>query len=924
MRCSLFFVLTLALGIVSFLSPCLGQIAPVEKEKFEKLLAERKYASAMELLSFLEKSASSTTQTNVQIEVLKAVVFQSQKNNTKAVVLADSLLKSGSLSEFPELQMKALLVLGNVSYARFRQKEATSFYLQIDSLGDRYKQGIETQIKALTNLGTLMLSVEEEREENFLRSGDFYYSKALQLAIESQDSTSFYDISTYVATQDFGKGKLDSIEALYLKAIRFFEKEKEQKLLSSSLWGLGAAYESEGKLEKAEETYQKIISHNSIDPQNKNGLARAHWIYANFLNRTNKWEESIREFELAQELFLSETERDIGPLNGTLYNLATLYRKVGREREAYDFLEKAWVMQDSIDRAMEYDQLKELEINYQSTQKDKEIAELKIETQQRNFLLALGLAIFIMLVGAFLFYIVYQRKKIALAEKVTELDQVKNRFFENITHEFRTPLTLIDSPLQLLEKDQSLSEDAFSKLSLIRRQSERLLELVDQILSLNQLKNSTISVVLKKQHLAHFIRALVEPFEFNAKEKGLKWHSELLISEAPNWYDEDLLRKIISNLLANSLKYTSKNGVIHFSVKETNGMLDLCISNSVSGISKGDLNQIFERFYQSDKKNPGFGIGLALVKALVSRLQGTIQASIEEGQLRLKLDIPLTRELLPMDSIVLENEHNPGEKPKASEELNTPTEKPILLIAEDHPDTRAILTELFQKDYQVVAASSGEEAWTICKETLPELVLSDISMPGLSGLELCQKIKSHEFLSHIPVILLTASHSQESRLAGNDFEADCYLTKPFDHTLILGEVKKLLQQRKKLRERYSKEVILKPVELAINSAEEIFLEKLQSVVSANFENPEFNADDFAGAMDMSRMQLHRKIKHLTGLSAMEFLKNQRLKTACALLSRGDLTVSDVAYAVGFNDLSHFSKSFKATFGSTPTAFLQGN
>ncbi len=924
MRSPLFFVLTLALSLPSFLSPCLGQITPTNEERFEKLLAERKYSAAMDLLDSLEKSQPKENQTLAQIHLLKAVALQSQKKNTDAAILADSLLKSGAFDNLPELQMRALLVLGNVNYSRFRQKEATTFYLQIDSLGDLYQQGVETQIKALTNLGTLMLSVEEGRTENFLRSGDFYYSKALQQASESKDSTSYYDLSTYVATQDFGKGKLDSIEAIYLKAIRFFEKENEQKLLSSTLWGLGWAYESEGDFEKAEKTYQKIISLNSVNPQNVNGLARAHWIYANFLNRKNDLEGAIREFETAQRLFLSEKELDVGPLSGTTFNLATLYRKVGRDREAYEFLEKAQVMQDSIDRAMEYDQLKELEIKYQSAQKDKAIAELEVETQKRNFLLALGSASFVILGGAFLFYFLYQRKKIALAEKVTELDEVKNRFFENITHEFRTPLTLIDSPLQFLEKDPSLSEDSYSKLSLIRRQSDRLLELVDQILSLNQLKNSTISVLLKEQSLAPFIRSLVEPFEFNAKEKGLRWSSEFDISETLYWYDEDLLRKIISNLLHNSLKYTAENGLIHFSAKETYGMLDLCISNSVSDISKGDLNQIFDRFYQSDKRNPGFGIGLALVKALVSRLKGTIQASIEEDQLRFNLAIPLTRELLPSDSIVLESEFKSEGKVNTVEEPDLATEKPILLIAEDHPDTRSILTELFQHDYHVVAASSGEEAWTICKETLPELVLSDISMPGISGLELCQKIKTHEFLSHIPVILLTASQSKESRLAGNDFEADCYLTKPFDHNLILGEVKKLVQQRRKLRERYSKEVILKPVELAINSAEEVFLEKLQSVVSSNFENPEFNADDFAAAMDMSRMQLHRKIKHLTGLSAMEFLKNQRLKTAASLLSRGDLTVSDVAYAVGFNDLSHFSKSFKATFGSTPTDFLQGN
>jgi transcriptional regulator GlxA family with amidase domain len=195
-------------------------------------------------------------------------------------------------------------------------------------------------------------------------------------------------------------------------------------------------------------------------------------------------------------------------------------------------------------------------------------------------------------------------------------------------------------------------------------------------------------------------------------------------------------------------------------------------------------------------------------------------------------------------------------------------------------------------------------------------------MPEVGGLELCRRIKTHEFLSHIPVFLLTASVGLSTQLAGIEAEADGYMSKPFNHELLAQEIKKLIAQRKKLRDRYSKELILRPVDLAINSVEERFLEKLQEVVSGNFENPDFSAEDFAMAMDMSRMQLHRKLKHLTGYSAMEFLKDQRLKTAASLLKRSDLSVSDVAYSVGFNDLSHFSKSFKASFGLSPTEYQQ--
>jgi signal transduction histidine kinase/AraC-like DNA-binding protein len=886
----------------------------------ESLISQRKFETALTLIDSLIEANSEASLSQANGYLLKAVILQSQKKLTEAYLLADSLLQAGIFEDSHELQMMTFLILGNVNYSRFRQKEATEIYLKIDSLGDQHQDGVNTQIKALTNLGTLMLSVEDGRVDDFLRSGDFYYLKALQLAIESKDSTAYFDVSTYVATQDFGKGKLDSIETIYLNAIRFFEKKNNTKLLSSTLWGLGWAYESEGELEKAAATYLRIITLNSTEPQNINGLARAHWIYANFLNRQDNLEGAIREFEIAQKLFLSEEEQDIGPLNGTIYNLATLYRKAGRDREAYEFLEKAWVMQDSIDRAMEYDQLKELEIKYQASQKDKALAELKLKSQKRNFQWAVGFAFLFVILAGFAFYIFYQRKKVALAKKITELDQVKNQFFENITHEFRTPLTLIDSPLQLLEKDNQISSEANSKLSLIRRQSDRLLELVDQILSLNQLKNSEINVLLKKGNLHQMISSLLEPFEFEAKEKEIRYKSQLNFTENQDWFDQDLIQKIISNLLGNALKYTPTGGEIQILVSTNRHRMRLQVLNSAADLQSQDLKRIFDRFYQKDASKSGFGIGLSLVKALVFRLNGSIEATKKEDYLQISVMIPLERELLPGNAIVLVEEPENHENSPA--QIQVLEEKPIVLIAEDHPDTRSILAELFKNDYQILIASTGAEAWKICQEVIPDLILSDISMPDMGGLELCRRVKTHEFLSHVPVFLLTASSTILTQIAGSEVEADGYMTKPFNHQLLENEIKKLIGQRKKLRGRYSKEVILKPVDLAINSVEEQFLEKLQEVVTENFGKHDFGAEDFALEMEMSRMQLHRKLKHLTGLSAMEFLKDQRLKTAANLLKRNDLSVSDVAYSVGFNDLSHFSKSFKAKFGISPSDFQE--
>ncbi len=915
----LFFLLYLLFlnSLVTTSSYC--QLQGEVTDEIELLISLRKFDRAMQQLDSLIGKTPDTSLSQANAYLLKAVVLQSQKKLGSAFTLADSLMRTGVFKDSPELQMKTLLVLGNVNYSRFRDKEAAAFYHQIDSLGDLYPQGIQTQIKALTNLGMLMMTVEEGRTENSLLSGEDYFTKGLQLAVEAKDSTAYYDLLTYLTNRDMGKGKLDTIEKVYFESIRFFEKKNDLKMLSSALWGLGSAYEAEGEPEQAEETFLRMIQLNS---QNTNGLARAHWIYANFLNRKNEIEQAIQEFETAHALFLSESEQDIGPLNGTIYNLATLYNKAGRHREAFEFLEKSRVMQDSIDKAMEYELLKELEWKYQAAQKDKAIAELQVQTQKRNFQLLLGSTALLIVTGSFIFYILYQRKKLVLANKITELDQVKSRFFENISHEFRTPITLIHSPLQFLEKDHLISSIAGPKLAMIRTQSERLLQLVNQILSLNQLKNGEFNVLVKKVSLPQVIRSLVEPFEFAAKEKGIAWKSDLSLSQQAAWLDPDLVQKILSNLLDNSLKYTPSEGSITITGRSDSKQLVLKIENSVSDLHSQDLKKIFDRFYQKNRQSPGYGIGLSLVKALLERLNGKIEPTLTGNTLIMELQIPVDLDLLPKNIIVAQEDFELENEETGKQEI--PNEKPILVIAEDHPDTRSVLRELFQPDYQVITAGTGEEAWKICQELIPDLIVTDLSIPDLSGLDLCRRIRSHEFLSHVPVVILTASSGLSSQIEGIEVGADSFLTKPFHHQLLVSEVKKLIAQRKKLRDRYSKEVILKPVDLAINSAEELFLEKLQGVIAENMENPEFSAEQFAAAMDMSRMQLHRKLKHLTGLSSMEFLKDQRLKTAASLLKREDLSVSDVAFSVGFSDLSHFSKSFKNAHGLSPTEFQQSN
>ena len=245
---------------------------------------------------------------------------------------------------------------------------------------------------------------------------------------------------------------------------------------------------------------------------------------------------------------------------------------------------------------------------------------------------------------------------------------------------------------------------------------------------------------------------------------------------------------------------------------------------------------------------------------------------------------------------------------------------PQLLIADDNTSIREIIRELFSSNYQVIEATDGVEAFKIARREVPDIIISDVMMPHMNGFEFCRSIKENEITSFIPVVLLTAKTGDEAHLESLKNHADAYLTKPFNNNILKTKVSQLLKERSKLRERYSQELVLKPKDIVLNSADEKFVQRLQFIIDNKLENPDFSSDDFATEVGMSRMQLHRKLKSLTGLSATEFIRNERLKIATTLLAKGNLTVSEVAYALGFNDVSYFSKCFKEQYGTTPSEF----
>lgn len=764
-------------------------------------------------------------------------------------------------------------------------------------------------------MGSILLRSVEYQQEDLLHEKISYFEEATAIALKNQDSSGYYDARNFWLSHLMGKGKLDSIVPLIHESIDFFSKKNLPKLLQDSYWSLANFYEYEGEINQAESTFQKILNLNSTDSVFLNQKARGHWIYANFLARQSRVGEAIRHFEEAEALFRSEPNWDIGPLTGTTYNLALLYRKAGQSEKAFDYLLETWERQDSIDAAAERQRYEELEIRYQSAKKEQEILRLEAEnieqTQSQKISLAIFLSVISLLIALGIIWYWKQKQKIQWAQKISELDTIKREFFENISHEFRTPLTLIQGPIEVLMRDPDLPHAALENLNLIQKHSARMLELVDQVLALNQMENSLIPILKTPQELGFLIRTEAAPYHLKSSEKQIEWTENIDLPTGLWLIDRDLLLKVLHNLWGNAVKYTPTNGKIHWEAKLIDHQtLSLKVSNSAPELKPQQIQKLFSRYHQIDSNQSGFGIGLALVKSIISRLGGEISAGLESHVLTVGFTIPIEQAI--SDPSPIRQSECPI--PIAESDFSK------ILLVEDHEDTRFLMGQVLAKDYQVLFAANGREGWEKALSEVPDLVLTDLRLPDFTGIELCGKIKSHELLSHIPVIILTASGEVSHHKVSLGSGADDYFVKPIDTELLRSRIENLIQSRKQLRDRYSRELILKPIELAINPAEEKFLRRLQSITEEALENTSFSADDFAQAMNLSRMQLHRKLKHLFGKSTMEYLKEQRLMTASDLLLKSDLPVSEVAYTVGFNDLSHFSKSFKSFFGKSPSEF----
>ena len=511
------------------------------------------------------------------------------------------------------------------------------------------------------------------------------------------------------------------------------------------------------------------------------------------------------------------------------------------------------------------------------------------------------------------------------SQELRQLDEAKTRFFSNITHEFRTPLTLIISPLETLLKQQPKQP----LLGMIHANASRLLALINQLLDLSKIDAGALQPSLTKENLVLFLRRQAEPFEALANERGIELRVPIKVLEMPLGYiDTDKLSKIITNLLSNALKFTPQGGEVQYHWDISDKLLSITLSDSGIGIPPEKLSTIFDRFYQVDSSSrrlyEGSGIGLSLVKELVGVLKGeiTVESRLSSGTtflLRFPIDAHTWGIVETENMLAKQPEVVPTLVETATsvlvDEITTPTS--VVLIVEDNPDLRTYIASLFYNQCQVLTAVDGQDGLEKAMEAIPDLIISDWMMPNMDGINLCQHLKKDARTSHIPVVLLTAKTAIESRLTGFEGGADDYIVKPFHATELQLKVKNWLARQEKLKKHYT-ELLQKPVLVPPTSElEGAFMERLFGVIDNHLSDTTFSVDSLADALQLNRRTLQRKVNSLTNLSPNELIRNHRLRRALTLLKQGE-SIADAAFKVGFETPSYFTKCFKETFGIKPS------
>lgn len=529
-----------------------------------------------------------------------------------------------------------------------------------------------------------------------------------------------------------------------------------------------------------------------------------------------------------------------------------------------------------------------------------------------------------------------------LNEEIMQLTHSRLVFFTNISHELRTPLTLIADPVEMLLEDDKIKGKSRELLKMVQRNANALQQLVGSILDFRKIQNGKMELRLSRFNMAEALQTWTGDFRLTAERRHIKLHLDTTgyTADSPVIADKEKVARIIFNLLSNALKYTPQGGDIYVVLRdEEGGMMRIDVKDTGKGIPKEEAGKIFERFFQSEGAASGTGIGLALVKSFAELHHGSVRVESETGKGSDFIVMMPSRQRhtdqavndddtgtadsassgMTDETILQYTDDGDKNRGKLQQAISERTDKPTLLIIDDNNDIRQYERTILQDEYFVLEASDGKEGWNTAKKEVPDLVVCDVMMPVMDGLEFTRRLKSDMATSHIPVIMLTAKNLDEHRVEGYEYGADSYITKPFHSKVLLARIDNLLKQRRRLKALFngSGKAEEETDEAQLTDRDKQFIRLLNSIIQKNIGNCDFSVEDIGNEIGLSRVQLYRKTKAMTGTSVVDLIRKARLAKARHLLETRSMNISEVAYEVGFSAPSYFTKCFKNEYGILP-------
>ena len=747
----------------------------------------------------------------------------------------------------------------------------------------------------------------------------------------------------------------------FQQALEIKEKIGDKQGICKCLNNIGTSYMNLGKVSHAIEYHEKALA--LAYECNSNLDVVINYINLGFdYQRGNNFRKAIEY--AGKGLEMAKKINDLQLLTEAARVLHECWFSLKNYPEAYRYHVMYEQFKDSIVKENNLKAMAEIQAKYNMVAKENEITALRIgknrqelEIQTFRAWFNLGVAMFIALAALAFFFYFRSRISRKLSVKLAEINEMKSHFFANLSHEFRTPLTLMLGPAGKLMETARPEDKPW--LELIQRNASRLLYLDEQLLEFTRIDSGSQKIHLYSGNILVPLRTIAESYSLMAEQKNIRYTCHFPEEPLQACFDNDILEKVVSNLLSNAFKYTPSPGTVTLTVtagswnltadpargdKDNRSFVRIGVSDSGIGIPENKKEIIFERFFQLSHypggAGAGVGLGLALTRELLKLHRGYITLESTEGKGSLfSVFFPLDRDTYSAEELkdVKPWEaplHKAGPPVMAEDQPSGPLKAegevfeqhdddgvPQVLVVDDNEDMRLYIREILRETYHVTEAGNGDAGFDIACATVPDLIVTDVMMHPVNGIEFCKKLKVDERTSHIPVIMLTALSGAKEKIAGLETGADDYITKPFSTRELLVRISNLVNQRKKLRQLFAGPLKLEPGAISVTSADEKFLQKLIRIIEENIDNPELEVEFLVDRIAMSRSQLHRKIKALTGEPITGFIRVIRIKRAAQLMEQKFGNVSDIMYAVGFNNLSYFTKSFREVYDMTPTEYM---